>query len=110
MSPATPARYPAPTPEQAERFMNDPNIVWQDAPADQPPPPAESEAVMLVRSLRLPPELDAQVQAEADARGVSWSELIRDWIAVELAALGEDQPISRADAMRALAALPRRTA
>lgn len=96
--------------QQAADLLNNPNLRWEDVPADQAPPPAESEAVMLVRSLRLPPDMDTQVQAEADARGVSWSELIRDWIAVELAALSEDQPISRADAMRALAALPRRTA
>lgn len=106
--------YPAPTPEQVEAFMNDPEVVWgDDVPADQVPPVAEDETVMLVKSLRLPLEMDDRIQAEADARGVTWSELVRDWIAIELAALGDDEPISRADAMRALAALhpaPRRTA
>ncbi|MBO0854565.1 MAG: hypothetical protein J2P18_12460 [Nocardia sp.] len=94
-----------PTPDQARALLADPNLTWEDVPADQAPPPAESEAVMVVKSLRLPPEMDAQVQAEADARGVAWSELIRNWITSALADLADDQPISRADAMRALASL-----
>lgn len=94
-----------PTPDQARALLADPNLTWEEVPADQAPPLAESETVMVVKSLRLPPEMDAQVQAEADARSVSWSELIRDWIAAALAELADDQPISRADALRALAAL-----
>ena len=102
--------YPVPTPEQVEAFMNDPDVTWEDVPDDQAPPLAESEAVMVVKSLRLPLDMHEQVKAEAEARGVTWSELIRDFVAIELAALQDDQPISRADVLRAVASLPRRTA
>jgi len=36
---------------------------------------------------------------------VPMSTLVREWIELELTALEQDQPISRADALRALAAL-----
>jgi predicted DNA-binding protein len=62
-------------------------------------------AVMVVRSLRLPVELDRRVKAAAEKRGVPTSTLVREWIELELTALENDQPISRADALRALAAL-----
>jgi predicted DNA-binding protein len=65
-----------------------------------PPPGAP---VMVVRSLRLPVELDARVKAAAEQRGVPTSTLIREWIEQELTALDHDEPISRADALRALA-------
>jgi predicted DNA-binding protein len=64
-------------------------------------PPAGT-AVMVVRSLRLPVELDARVKAAAQRRGVPTSTLIREWIELELTALDHDEPISRADALRAL--------
>jgi len=60
---------------------------------------------MVVRSLRLPTDLDQRVKAVAQARGVAMSALVREWIELELAALEQDQPISRADALRALASL-----
>ncbi|MFE3279554.1 ribbon-helix-helix protein, CopG family [Nocardia sp. NPDC059239] len=98
-------KYPIPTPEQVASLMSSTNLTWEEVPEDQVPPVAEDETVMVVKSLRLPLKMVEKVQDEADARGISWSELIRDWVAVELAALEDDQPISRADAMRALAAL-----
>jgi predicted DNA-binding protein len=61
--------------------------------------------VMIVRSLRLPFELDQRLKAAAQRRGVPTSTLVREWIELELTALEDDQPISRADALRALAAL-----
>jgi predicted DNA-binding protein len=61
--------------------------------------------VMVVRSLRLPFELDQKLKAAAQRRGVRTSTLIREWIELELTALEDDQPISRADALRALATL-----
>jgi hypothetical protein len=110
----TEKKYPMPTPEQVDALMDNPALAWEDVPEDQAPPElgeSEAEAVMVVRSLRMPLEMDQRIRAEADARGVTWSELIRDWAAIELAALADDQPISRADAMRALATVrPRRTA
>jgi hypothetical protein len=57
----------------------------QPAPVTVPPPHAP---VTVVRPVRLPFEIDALVKALAEARGVSMSELIRDWITVGLAAAG----------------------
>lgn len=72
-----------------------------DAAEDELPPPGAP--VMVVRSLRLPVELDTRVKAAAEQRGVPTSTLIREWIEQELTALDHDEPISRADALRALA-------
>ncbi|WP_405180915.1 hypothetical protein OG225_06925 [Nocardia sp. NBC_01377] len=106
--------YPVPTPDQVDALMDNPDLTWEEVPATEAPPvltEADAEEVMVVRSLRMPLELDRRIRAEAEARGVTWSELLRDWAAIELAALSDDQPISRADAMRALASIPpRRTA
>ncbi len=74
-----------------------------DAPA--PPVPDAEHPVMVVRSVRWPLGLDARLKAAAQARGVSMSQLVRDWVELELTALENDQPISRADALRALASL-----
>ncbi|HVQ91526.1 MAG TPA: hypothetical protein VMU51_10865 [Mycobacteriales bacterium] len=68
-------------------------------------PPADTSTVMVVRSLRLPLDLDQRLKTAAAARGVHTSTLIREWIELELTALDNDQPISRADALRALATL-----
>jgi predicted DNA-binding protein len=75
--------------------------------ADAPAPPVldAEHPVMVVRSLRWPLDLDERLAAAAKSRGVTRSQLIRDWIEIELAALENDQPISRADALRALASL-----
>jgi len=54
-------------------------------PVDLPP---QDAPVTVVRPVRLPYELDALVRALADARGVSMSSLIRDWIAAGLATAG----------------------
>ncbi|WP_069162746.1 hypothetical protein [Nocardia altamirensis] len=92
------------TPQGVEELMN--SLVFDDEPvrdADLPAPLAPGEDIMVVRSLRLPLAMDQSIKAEAQARGLTMSELIRDWLAVELAALADDQPISRADALRALA-------
>jgi predicted DNA-binding protein len=74
-----------------------------DAAEDEVPP--RGAPVMVVRSLRLPFELDQRLKAAAKRRGVPTSTLVREWIALEPTALEDDQPISRADALRALAAL-----
>ena len=54
------------------------------------PPQPEGE-VMVVRSLRLPVDLEVRAKAVADTRGVPYSALIRDWIAegLERAEAGE---------------------
>ena len=74
-----------------------------DAPEDEVPP--RDAPIMVVRSLRLPSELDQRLKAVAQRRGVPTSTLVREWIELELTALEDDQPISRADALRALASL-----
>lgn len=92
------------TPQGVDELMD--SLVFDDAPvreSDVPPPMAPGEDIMVVRSLRIPLDMDQSIKAEAQARGITMSELIRDWLAVELAALADDQPISRADALRALA-------
>jgi predicted DNA-binding protein len=88
------------TPEGVRDFMAG-LAFGEDAPA---PPRLEGE-VMVPRSLRWPAELDQRVKAVAKARGISMSQLIREFAETELAALENDQPISRADALRALAGL-----
>jgi predicted DNA-binding protein len=60
---------------------------------------------MIVRSLRLPSELDQRLRDAAQRRGIPTSTLVREWIELELTALEDDQPISRADALRALASV-----
>ena len=68
-------------------------------------PPAGSE-VMVVRSLRLPIEMDEAAAAAARSAGVTKTTWIRQAIETALALQSEeDQPISRADALRALTLL-----
>jgi hypothetical protein len=55
-------------------------------PVKLPPPDAP---VTVVRPVRLPFEIDALVKALAEARGVTMSDLIRDWIATGLATAGK---------------------
>lgn len=79
-------------------------LEFGDAPSTIVPPAPEGE-VMAVRSIRWSADFDVRVKAAAKARGVSVSALIRDLVELELTALENDQPISRADALRALASL-----
>jgi predicted DNA-binding protein len=72
---------------------------------EAPPPPDADHPVMVVRSIRMPLELDSRVKTAATARGLTVSQMLREWAELELAALEQDRPISRADALRALAAL-----
>ena len=68
-------------------------------------PPVGSD-VMVVRSLRLPGSLDDAVATAARATGVPKTTWIRQAIETALALQAEeDQPISRAEALRALTLL-----
>lgn len=68
--------------------------------------PSEGSEVMVVRSLRLPTELDDAVTAAANATGVTKTAWIRQAIEIVLTMQSDDdQPISRADALRALTLL-----
>jgi len=98
------------TPEEAREFMD--RLTFDPPPthdeeaallATLPPPGSE---VMVVRSLRLPMELDEAVSTAARAAEVPKSTWIRQAIEMALAVQSEeDQPISRADALRALTLL-----
>jgi predicted DNA-binding protein len=89
-------------PEDIRDFME--SLEFDGEAAEDEVPPRDAP-VMVVRSLRLPSELDQRLKAVARRRGVPTSTLVREWIELELTALEDDQPISRADALRALAAL-----
>ena len=73
----------------------------------EPDLPTEEQAhtQVVVRSLRLPLELDRRLRTVAERRGIPASTLVRQWVELELVALEDDQLISRADAARALAAV-----
>ena len=88
------------TPDGVRDFL-DTLVFGEDAAA---PPRLQGEP-MVPRSVRWPAELDQRVKAVAKARGVTMSQLIREFAETELAAIENDQPISRADALRALAGL-----
>ena len=89
--------------EDVSPFMD--GLTFSGEPAEAPPAPAPGTEPMVVRSLRLPLALDRRLRAVAEARGVPMSTLVREWIELELAGLEHDEPISRADALRALARL-----
>ncbi|MEU7769180.1 CopG family transcriptional regulator [Nocardia sp. NPDC049190] len=83
-------------------------LEYSDVPVDPgevPPSLRPEDTVTVTTSLRIPLDLHQRVKKAAEQRNVSMSALIRDWIELELATLENDQPISRADALRALAAL-----
>jgi predicted DNA-binding protein len=98
------------TPDEARELMErltfaPPPTPDQEAALLAELPPAGSE-VMVVRSLRLPLELDEAVAAAAHRADVPKSTWIRQAIEMALAVQSEeDQPISRADALRALTLL-----
>jgi predicted DNA-binding protein len=89
-------------PEEIREFME--SLEFDGEAAEDEVPPRDLP-IMVVRSLRLPSELDQKLKAAARRRGVRTSTLVREWIELELTALEDDQPISRADALRALATL-----
>jgi predicted DNA-binding protein len=97
------------TPDEARALMD--NLTFDRPPSPEeeqailatlPPPGAE---VMVVRSLRLPVDIDEAVAAAARDAGVPKSTWIRQAIEAALALQSDDQPISRADALRALTLL-----
>ena len=97
-------------PEEVAAFMD--GLTFEPAPTAQDEaalidslPPAGSD-VMVVRSLRLPLELDQAVAAAAKAAEIPKTTWIRQAIEMALAVQAEDdQPISRAEALRALTLL-----
>ena len=96
------------TPEEVAAFMD--GLAFEPAEKDEAAllkelPPAGS-AVMVVRSLRLPLELDQAVVDAAKAAEIPKTAWIRQAIEMALAVQADDdQPISRAEALRALTLL-----
>lgn len=90
-------------PEDVAAFMD--GLTFNNDRVEAPPVPAPDEESMVVRSVRLPLTLDRRLKDAAESRGVPMSTLVREWIELELAGLEDDQPISRADALRAVAGL-----
>jgi predicted DNA-binding protein len=97
------------TPDEARTLMD--NLTFdrplsaeeeQAVLASLPPRGAE---VMVVRSLRLPVDVDEAVAVAARDAGVPKSTWIRQAIEAALALQADDQPISRADALQALTLL-----
>ena len=82
------------------------DLVFSDeapGPDDVPPRLQPGEEVMVVRSYRIPVELDAWLREQAEARRVTRSDLVRDLIELgRIALTGTDRSISLADAIRAL--------
>ena len=98
------------TPEELAAFMD--GLTFDPAPAAQDEAvlidslPAAGSGVMVVRSLRLPLELDEAVAAAAKAAEIPKTTWIRQAVEMALAVQAEDdQPISRAEALRALTLL-----
>ncbi len=98
------------TAEQVREFMD--SLTFTDPPTEREAAdllaslPPKGSPVMVVRSLRLPVETDEAVVAAARDAGVSKTTWIRQAIDMALAVQAdEDEPISRADAIRALTLL-----
>ncbi|WP_331758421.1 hypothetical protein OG225_40505 (plasmid) [Nocardia sp. NBC_01377] len=81
-------------------------LQYTDDEVDLPPVPGP-EGIMVSRSFKLPPELDQRIKEAASARGTSYSKLLRQFAEIGLAAEEIDHPISLADALKALASLPK---
>jgi hypothetical protein len=98
------------TPEEVTSFMD--NLTFDPPPTKDKEAallaslPAAGSEVMVVRSLRLPIEVDEAVAVAAQAAGMPKTAWIRQAIEIALALQSEeDQPISRAEALRALTLL-----
>jgi predicted DNA-binding protein len=97
-------------PEDVVAFLDgltfEPTADPQDEAALLDSLPPTGSPVMVVRSLRLPLELDQAVVVAAKAAGIPKTSWIRQAIEMALAVEAEDdQPISRAEALRALTLL-----
>jgi len=77
-----------------------------DPPPSRRPSAEQRGEAKVVRSYRIPTELDQWLTAQARERGVSNSDLVRDLLELGRSTVeGSDRTISLADAIRALAAV-----
>jgi predicted DNA-binding protein len=89
-----------------DNFMNHLTFTDEPVPDDQVPAPLQpGEDVMVPRSVRWPLDLDLRIKAAAQSRGIPMSQLMREFAEAGLAAMSDDQPISRAEVMRIIAGL-----
>jgi predicted DNA-binding protein len=82
-------------------------VTGEEVPAEQLPVP-DDDQVWVTTSFRMRRDQHERVTAFAKAHGLDKSTLLRQWVDMQLAAEGEAaaEPISRGDALRALAGLP----
>lgn len=86
-------------------------LTFIDAPVGDVPPPAGADDVKVVRSYRLPVELDQWVNETAASKGIKPSALVRDLLELGRAAYQDaDRAVSLADVLRALASVRSRDA
>jgi predicted DNA-binding protein len=78
---------------------------WSGARVDERP-----RTVTVVQSVRMPRELTERVFAEAQRRGVTPSEVIRDFVEGGLAAVDESATVRLADVRRVIEALANKAA
>ena len=71
--------------------------------SEVPPQELADQPAMTTTSLRLPVELLERLKAVSEKRGTTMGALLREGAEMVLASLESDAPISRADALRALA-------
>jgi hypothetical protein len=85
-------------------------LVFTNESVDAPEAPNPGD-VMVARTFRLPVELDWWLTQEAQAKGVSRSEILRTALEFAHQTFGAmDRPVSLADVIGALAQVPTRTA
>ncbi|MEV0732348.1 ribbon-helix-helix protein, CopG family [Polymorphospora sp. NPDC050346] len=77
-------------------------VEYDDTAQVELPPTPDTEP-MVVRALRMPPELDRRVEQAAQAAGVTQSALIREFIELGLTELAQDATVSVAAIRRAVA-------
>lgn len=87
------------------------NLTFTDEPVEDVPAPAGPDDVKVVRSYRLPVELDQWINQTASANGIKPAVLVRDLLELGRAAYQEaDRAVSLADVLRALASVRSRDA
>ncbi len=78
-----------------------------DETAPEPDLPEPGAPVMVSRTVRLPFEMNERIKAEAAAREVNYSDVLRDWLAIGAAATAVqtqgDDMVSRAEVQRVMA-------
>jgi hypothetical protein len=74
-------------------------LEFTDEPVEAPAP----SETMVVRSYRIPLDLDTRIQHEAETRGTNASDVVRRWLASQAVPVDDDEPISRTEVMEAVA-------